>query len=122
MQRYDGFVLRKIDDPTQGNVATGVSVQVRNKSDNSVANLFSDSAGTVSKANPLTTDSDGRYWFYAADGSYIIDVASGSASLEVQLIDRADISAEIDASTQGLVDDLAATGGADLINFGTVGE
>lgn len=116
MQRYDGFVLRKIDDPTQGNVATGVSVEVRNKSDSSVANLFSDSAGTVPKDNPLTTDNDGRYWFYAADGSYIIDVASGSASLEVQLIDRADISAEIDGAIEDAKVELISTEVPTLIN------
>lgn len=115
MQRYSGFVLRKIDDPEQGNIAEGVTIEVRNKSDNLIADLFSDPSGTIPKENPMVSDTNGKYFFYAADGGYIIDVADGSDNLEVQLITREDITAEIEASTQGLVDDLATTGGANSI-------
>jgi hypothetical protein len=95
MLKYDGFVLRKIDDPEQGNVVTGVSVAVRKVSDGTLADLFSDALGGSSKANPLTTDSNGRYFFYAANGVYNIDVADGSASQQISLVDTAETSQEI---------------------------
>ena len=44
--------------------------QVHVYSGAALATLFSDSAGLVTLANPVTTSSDGVYWFYADYGRY----------------------------------------------------
>lgn len=99
MIRYDGFVIRPVDDPDQGNVAIGVSVAVRVKSTLALANIYSDEAGTLVLDNPLTTNDTGRYSFYADTGDYIIDVEDGSASIAISLFSWADIQAYIDSRT-----------------------
>jgi len=53
-----------------GQALPGVSVLVHT-STGAVASLFSDN-GVTPKANPVTTNSDGEYSFYAADGIYTL--------------------------------------------------
>lgn len=96
MQKYDGFVLRKVDDPDQGNIVIGAVVKIKLKSTGLLADIFSDEAGTVPLDNPLISNSDGKYSFYAANGAYIIDVNDGSSTLDIQLLSAADITSEIE--------------------------
>lgn len=89
MQRYTGSVIRKFDSAITGNIATGILVTVRNASDNTLATLYStNSVSSPTLANPLSTDVNGQFWFYAADGKYNISYSNGAPSiLAVQLKD-----------------------------------
>jgi hypothetical protein len=84
MQSYTGFVLRKIDDPITGNVAVGVSVEVRQVSDNALATLYlTNNVAGATLPNPMTSDENGKYSFFAVDGKYRISIGGGSSTLEV---------------------------------------
>ena len=60
----------------KSNITTTSGAAVRNapvevlKEDGSRAALFLDRAGMVSSPNPLTTGSDGTFYFYAINGRY----------------------------------------------------
>lgn len=73
MERKD-FVIQNSD----GTAQPGAAITVRVKSTGTVASIYSDEVFTA-KANPGTTDADGRFWCYAADGDYT--VAAGDTSL-----------------------------------------
>lgn len=57
-----------------GNAIAGAFVYVYNSS-NVLATLYSDN-GVTTTANPLTTNLDGEYQFYAANGTYSIVIAA----------------------------------------------
>ncbi len=83
MQRYSDAV----QDPA-GNALSGVSVLVQDEDGNS-ATVYSDN-GVTPTANPLTTDAEGEFSFYAADGVYTLTFSGGGAApktKEVQLWD-----------------------------------
>lgn len=48
-----------------------------------LADLYSDSEGLVPLGNPVTTSSDGVYWFYADNGRYAIAEAVGSSGYKI---------------------------------------
>lgn len=63
----------------QGNAISSAVVTIKDASGN-VATIFSDN-GSTTAANPLTTNSDGEYTFFAANGVYTHEiVATGYAS------------------------------------------
>ena len=55
---------------TQGNVKPELSVTIRRESDNGLAALFTNAAGSTSKSNPFNTDASGFGDFYVTDGRY----------------------------------------------------
>jgi hypothetical protein len=67
MQRYSDNVIGR-----NGSVIEGATVTVRD-ADGNLATLYSDD-GVTSQANPMTTDADGEFAFYADDGTYTITV------------------------------------------------
>jgi hypothetical protein len=71
MQRYFNSVAQASGVPL-----VGASVQVNNYPSGTAATIYSDNGITVA-ANPLTTDSNGQFAFYAANGHYQL-VISGS--------------------------------------------
>jgi hypothetical protein len=64
-----------------GIVLPGASVEVRRESDNGLATLFSDRAGTVSILNPFLADSQGFAAFHVVGGAYKIVATYGSSTL-----------------------------------------
>ncbi len=74
MQRYDALV-----QSTTGAVIAGATVTVRVKSSGVVATIYSDEILT-GKTNPLTSGSDGSFWFYAADDDYTIAATYGGTT------------------------------------------
>ena len=68
MQRYQNNVQTR-----QGNAVTGANVYVRVGS--SLAIIYSDN-GVTPIANPTTTDDNGEFFFYAANGLYQIEAES----------------------------------------------
>lgn len=71
MQRY----INAIAGPTGAPVA-GASVQVNVYPAGTAATIYSDN-GVTQASNPLTTDTNGAFSFYAADGHYQL-VISGT--------------------------------------------
>lgn len=67
MQQYSEVVVDRA-----GNVQSGVSIRV-NDVNGSLATIYSDDDSTPA-SNPITTASNGRFSFYAADGEYQINV------------------------------------------------
>ena len=62
-----------------GDIIPNAQVEVRLESDNSLATLYSDRAGTVSLSNPFNADSAGLALFYANPDEYKI-TATGNGS------------------------------------------
>jgi hypothetical protein len=71
MQKFQDVVI----DPA-GNALAGVTVRVLNFADNLPATLYSDNAKTP-LTNPLTTDANGHFFFYAEQGRYNLDMLGG---------------------------------------------
>lgn len=67
MQKYTDVVQNRL-----GLVIEGANVRVTDIN-GSVATIFSNN-GTIQQDNPMTTDANGRFSFYAADGRYNITV------------------------------------------------
>jgi hypothetical protein len=68
MKKLTDYVIDR-----EGNAVAGAEVYVRKESDNTLATLYSDDGVTVA-ANPVSTDSDGEFSFYAADDDYKLQV------------------------------------------------
>ena len=64
MQKYVNSVASNVGAPV-----AGASVQVNVQSTGAPATIYSDNGVTVTP-NPLTTDTNGAFSFYAADGRY----------------------------------------------------
>lgn len=64
MQKYLDYVQSKT-----GKALEGVSISVYKAGTSTLATLYSDN-GSTTMANPLTSQMDGSYWFYAANGLY----------------------------------------------------
>ena len=87
MEKYNGQAIVKFDG-SNGNAAVGVEVTVINNSTGAAAILYQDNdASGTTLANPLTTDSNGRYSFFAQNGNYTISFNSGDPSITVSLFD-----------------------------------
>lgn len=96
MQPYNNSVAKKT-----GAALSGVSVRVTNATTGALATIYSDN-GVTTQTNPMTTDTNGNYGFYAADGRYVLTF-SGSTfttfTIPVLLEDPADGSSALAAST-----------------------
>jgi hypothetical protein len=66
MKKEFGYVQDR-----EGNAIAGAEIYVRKQSDSTLATLYSDN-GVTTTSNPLTTDNDGEYSFYAANDTYKI--------------------------------------------------
>ncbi len=88
MQRYFDVV-----QTTSGDAIPGALVYVYVGSTTVLATLFSDN-GVTAAPNPLTTNADGEYAFYAANGTYTIQIAAtgyaGETKPGVVLFDPSD--------------------------------
>jgi hypothetical protein len=68
MKKYTDYVLDRA-----GNAVAGAQVYVRKQIDSTLATLYSDD-GVTTTSNPVTTDNDGEFSFYAADDTYKLQV------------------------------------------------
>ncbi len=100
MQKYSDVV-----QDTNGNAVVGASVTIKLSADDSTATIYSTNTGTA-QSNPITTDSDGRFTFYAKDGTYYAAVSrSGVTAENGPSFTLTDISGFVSASGYGVVAD-----------------
>jgi hypothetical protein len=69
MKKYFDSII----SPT-GRPVSNATVSVYNYGTTTLATLYGDSAGGSATSNPITTDSNGAFSFYAADGRYSISI------------------------------------------------
>lgn len=113
MQKWNGTLLRKFDDPVEGNASVGTTVVVRKTSDNSLAVIYDvDDVNSVQKNNPFVTDDFGRYSFYAPNGKYIIEFGDGSDDIEITLVDNIDHNELLNRNAVGAHDASAISRGS----------
>jgi len=88
MQRYFDVVQNR-----QGTAVVGATVTVYDSNGN-LATLYSTNSGTAPTSNPVYTNADGEYAFYAANGTYTIQIAAtgyaGETKPGVVLFDPSD--------------------------------
>ena len=78
MEKYQDTILS-----TSGDVVASASVQVLTYPGGVAATIYSDN-GVTQATNPLTTDANGRFSFYAADGHYSLSITkAGLATVTV---------------------------------------
>jgi hypothetical protein len=99
--------MQKYIDSVQGETGTAISgatVRIYDTGTTTLAPIYSNNSGS-SKANPMTTDDDGMFEFYAADGRYDINVTYGTTTKtisDVLLEDpEDDSSSDIDFTPSG---------------------
>lgn len=76
MQKYQDVVLKP-----DGSVIQGASVLVQSFPGAVTSTIYSDD-GVTTQANPMTTDSLGRFAFYAADGDYQLVVSGNNIATQ----------------------------------------
>lgn len=76
MQKYQDVVLKP-----DGSVIQGASVLVQSYPGAVTSTIYSDD-GVTTQTNPMTTDSLGRFAFYAADGAYQLVVSGNSIAAQ----------------------------------------
>lgn len=82
MRAFTGTVILKFDDPTDGNAGVNKSITVRDSQFDTLVNIFSDDSGTA-LTNPFNTDSNGKFTFYAEQGTYDVIIQEGQADQAV---------------------------------------
>lgn len=89
----------------RGRAVEGATVEVWTANTTTPVTIYSDLAGATQKDNPVTTDSDGRYFFYVDAGLYDMNIVHSAWSIDdtlynvrVGLIDTCQVT-RIEATT-----------------------
>lgn len=114
MQKYQNNVTSRTGDAVSGLQVT-VSLAA-----GGLATVYADNAGTP-KDNPITTDANGYFEFYAADGRYNVTVNGGGYE-DVLIADALQIGEEATEALAGLavrptISELASSSGAAMVGF-----
>lgn len=91
----------------EGDIITGASVEVRRESDNALASLYSDRAGSSALGNPFT-DSTGTGRFHVAGGSYKVTITKDALTRSFRYV-AIGLAGEIDSVVTGLAAGTAVT-------------
>lgn len=107
MQKYTGEIKDR-----RGNAIAGASVRILNANGTQASILVSDDG--LASANPLTTDANGSYSFFAANGKYIAEISVSGvlyATDDSLLLYDPDDSETAQASGEGAMQELATANG-----------
>ena len=145
MQRHEDIVLNQIGTPIPG-VTITVRVQNATPGSGALATIYSDDGTTVISGSAVTTDTFGRFFFFAPDGKYDLTVTgTGITTYTLADVEIADVTERfssdnpwvVDTQTvgkwndvrvvdgakfttiQAAIDDLPAGGGMVLLSVGT---
>lgn len=77
MRRYNNTAINQFDSESTGNAYANATVTVRDVVTGAKANIYSDN-GQTAIANPTSTDAQGNYYFYVADGRYDITIGENT--------------------------------------------
>lgn len=114
MQKYQNNVLL-----SPGGIAVpNASVLVLNYPGGTTATIYSDNGVTVA-ANPLTTDANGAFGFYAADGHYSLQITGNLNGIAISPVSVVDI-LMVDVLPGDLNTTLPASSGKLWNNGGTI--
>lgn len=102
MQKYQNNVTAR-----NGDAQLGLSVLITAAGTSTASTIYSDD-GVTAAINPLTTDANGYFEFYAADGNYDIYVAGTLAYSDVLIADTVQLSAQV-VRAEALAEDDGAT-------------
>ena len=99
MRKYFGTLTQS----PSGAILAGAQVRVKTTG-GALAPIFSDGSGTV-LGNPVTTDANGFYQFYIADGTYTLEFLRGGIQIlppltDVEIYDLDELTASV-AATAG---------------------
>jgi hypothetical protein len=87
MKKEFGYVTDR-----EGNAVAGAEVYIKKQSDSSLVQLYSDD-GSTTTSNPLTTDNDGEWSAYWANGVYKIQIfVDGVQQQEINQVQHFDFS------------------------------
>src|SRR5271155_4019320 len=78
--RKDDIVLNRFGQPVAGASVTVCTSGATGTPCSPRANIYSDVALTQALANPLTSDGQGDYHFYAAPGRYVVQISGAGTS------------------------------------------
>lgn len=95
MQKYQNNVQTQ-----NGQSISGVSVLVQNYPSGTAATIYSDN-GVTQATNPLTTDANGTFSFYAANGHYSLQLSGKGVQQtvnDVLLMDLTGLGSSLPAS------------------------
>lgn len=95
MQKYSNNVQDQY-----GNAIPSVTVTIRDNPGGSLSTIYSDN-GVTPKSNPFTNDSDGEFFFYAANGHYDVEFSGPITDSidDIRLLDTPFSAVELTAAT-----------------------
>ena len=113
MEKYNGSLIRKFPGNVSGNAYVGASITVYIAGTSGKAILYAaNDVGGAQLDNPLTSDDNGNYSFYATNGRYRLEFGTGQPDLEVLLLDG-DLSDAQEAAADAAASAAAAAISAD---------
>jgi hypothetical protein len=114
MQQHTDFVT------TRGGAAvSGASVLVKTYPAGATATIYSDD-GSTEQDNPITTDADGRFSFYAADGRYTLVISKSGVITQTTLTDAVHLWDPDDGTAEQDAADVSFTQSGSGAQAGTV--
>lgn len=124
--RYDEVMLRRASAEPNALVRalTGVEVTVFEDDGLTLAELYTDRTRTSTTANPFAPGDGGNLEFFAAPGTYVLDIKEGGATIRLDTVTVAPDPAEIDTTLSALearADTLEALQ-FNVADFGAVGD
>lgn len=104
MQRHEDVVLNQIGTPIPG-VTITVRVQDATPGSGALATIYSDDGTTVISGSAVTTDTHGRFFFFAPDGKYDLTVTgTGITTYILADIEIADVTERFSLDNPWIVD------------------
>lgn len=108
-------IYQSVAQDSSGNALASPTVEVRRESDNGLASLFSDRAGSTSIGNPFTGNSDGTFSFFVVGDAYKITVTQGATTRTLRYVAIGTAAEHDEGDTRVLYYDVK-------VDFGAVGD